>query len=449
MTALFLEMTLRGSLTVLAVVALDALCYRRMQTDWRRLWWLLVPAAFCIPLRLPLLPAIHAAASPATSALESVAPLYTLVTQPLPSQFAPASPSFLFPSLFTIWWIGAALYGLFFIVQAFVVSRRWAHQRLCTDSDLLNLLEDCKQRAGVTAPIGLIVSDQVGTPSLLGWFRPRILLPQSLVESLPRAQLQAILYHELAHLRWADIPFNSFFLLARILHWFNPLAHLAARGWSRFREEAADETALRWLEPETDHTYSDALLGTLKLCHATTPSPNGVLALGESLSTLKRRITMIHQHHQKAPRPLLAVVITLLLSFGIVAHFAHAATTDPEEMKKEAVAVMEPWLNLCDTGKYTESWDGASESFKKAVTRDAWVSALKSTRAPLGTVRERKLSSSMLQINPVRGKPVKGTFVTAQFRTSFINLTSALETVTFEKEADGVWRVAGYFVRPD
>jgi hypothetical protein len=38
--------------------------------------------------------------------------------------------------------------------------------------------------------------------------------------------------------------------------------------------------------------------------------------------------------------------------------------------------------------------------------------------------------------------------VIAQFTSSFDNLQSARETVTFEKQADGSWRAAGYFIKP-
>ena len=43
---------------------------------------------------------------------------------------------------------------------------------------------------------------------------------------------------------------------------------------------------------------------------------------------------------------------------------------------------------------------------------------------------------------------VKGDFVIAQFDSSFENMKYARETVTFEKEADGTWRAAGYYIKP-
>ena len=56
---------------------------------------------------------------------------------------------------------------------------------------LLQPMEDCKQEAGITAPIGMVVSAHVSAPAILGWLRPRILLP-SLISSLSRAQFVRI-----------------------------------------------------------------------------------------------------------------------------------------------------------------------------------------------------------------------------------------------------------------
>jgi len=46
----------------------------------------------------------------------------------------------------------------------------------------------------------------------------------------------------------------------------------------------------------------------------------------------------------------------------------------------------------------------------------------------------------------VPGAP-DGKYVIIQFETSFENKASAVETVTPMQDADGVWRVAGYFVK--
>ena len=50
-------------------------------------------------------------------------------------------------------------------------------QRPLTDAAVLNLLEDCKEEMGVHVPVSVIESKEVGSPTLFGFVRPRLLLP--------------------------------------------------------------------------------------------------------------------------------------------------------------------------------------------------------------------------------------------------------------------------------
>ena len=98
---------------------------------------------------------------------------------------------------------------------------------------------------------------------------------------------------------------------------------------------------------------------------------------------------------------------------------------------------MQDWLAKMDAGDYGQTWNDAAKSFQKAVTSDQWIAASNSVRTPLGKLGSRKLDSAALQSSTTGVGMPKGTFVIAQFTTSFANLKYARETVTFEKEADG------------
>ena len=143
-----------------------------------------------------------------------------------------------------------------------------------------------------------------------------------------------------------------------------------------------------------------------------------------------------------------AVVLTL----GALTTFSPTLAGDEAQdvAKKEAVVAMQTWLGEIDAGNYAKSWSDAAKSFRKAVASDQWVTALNGVRTPLGKSLARNLASAACQtMVPKPGlEMVKGDFVIAQFDSSFENLKYARETVTFEKEADGVWRAAGYYIKP-
>lgn len=93
----------------------------------------------------------------------------------------------------------------------------------------------------------------------------------------------------------------------------------------------------------------------------------------------------------------------------------------------------------------TPSWSQASSLFRGAVTRDAWVAAVKSVRGPLGAVRERKLKSAEYTTT-LPGAP-DGEYIVIQYETVLERKAAAVETVTPMLDTDGQWRVSGYFIK--
>jgi hypothetical protein len=113
--------------------------------------------------------------------------------------------------------------------------------------------------------------------------------------------------------------------------------------------------------------------------------------------------------------------------------------------EKAAVAAAKKWLSLVDAGNYMQSWQESSEYFRNAVTEARWEQSLKAVRHPLGKLISREVQSSVYKTS-LPGAP-DGEYVIIQFKTSFENKKSAIETVTPMLDKDGVWRVSGYFIR--
>jgi beta-lactamase regulating signal transducer with metallopeptidase domain len=441
-----LTVTVKGSLIFLLVVGADRVASHFMRAASRRIWWLLVAVAF-------LSPGTFWRSWAGPGQVDEIMTYFSPAQAPGRTTFAQLDATFhqivpqAAPYLFYAWLTGALASGLAILVPTWRAHRTWNGLRFSTDSRLLELLECAKAQAGATAPIGLVVSDKIPAPALLGWLRPRLLLPRTLVESGSARELRAVLLHELAHFRTLDIPVNWLFILVRTLHWFNPLAHFANAAWARFREEAADENAIRWLNEGDSRGYGEILLKTLGQCSGGAPA--GALAIGESLNNLKRRLHMIRIHSTRTPRAALAATLTLFFAAIFALLPAISATDDVEAAKKDATDAMQPWLAEMDSGDYAKSWSDASSSFQKAVTSDKWVSLSQAVRGPLGKMVSREQVSALYDesIQGPGGKVIPGPYVIAQFKTSFENLTYAVETVTFDK-IDGTWREAGYYIKP-
>ncbi|HEY5792766.1 MAG TPA: M56 family metallopeptidase [Chthoniobacterales bacterium] len=441
--ALLVDLTLRGALATGALLGLDFLVGRWLAARHRRWLWLLAPIAFLLPIwcRLPVLPA---AAGPAMKAM--AAPGISDEQRPATVRGGAVSWGGVREPAALLWMAGVLVGTIVVATRTLRASRLWGASRFSTDPKLLDLLEDCRRLAEVRAPIGVIVSDRVASPALLGWLRPKLLLPASWVESASPAQLRDVLLHELAHLRAGDLAWGWLFTAARVLHWFNPLAHVAARRWQAAREDAADEFVLR-LRPASADSYDETLLAFLE--SARRPQPFGALGISENLLNLKHRIQMI-QTHPRRVLPSVVACLLLGLATSLILVQATRAESSEADRKTAAVAAMTAWLQGIDQGGYAQSWSAASKNFRAAVTQEQWVAMSRQVREPLGACTKRELVSVLLQngVPQPGGKSLPGEFAIAQFKTSFANLFSAVETVTFEREADGVWRASGYYIKP-
>jgi hypothetical protein len=140
---------------------------------------------------------------------------------------------------------------------------------------------------------------------------------------------------------------------------------------------------------------------------------------------------------------LTSLVLALFLAFV----FCPQASTTHAQQKPEELAQnsAEAWLALTDSGKYVESWEQASSSFRGAVSKDTWITQLTNVRTPLGKVDSRKLTNARYVSNPPNAPA--GEYVVIHYATAFENEKDSVETVATVLDKDGKWRVAGYFIK--
>ena len=122
-----------------------------------------------------------------------------------------------------------------------------------------------------------------------------------------------------------------------------------------------------------------------------------------------------------------------------------ADSTAAASPEADAQHAAEAWLAVIDAGKYAESWTETAAMFRAAMDQPGWTKALNTVRSPLGSLKSRALRSAHYT-KSLPGVP-DGEYVVVQFDTAFDKKQAAVETVTPMKEADGHWRVSGYFIK--
>src|SRR5262249_17385357 len=107
------------------------------------------------------------------------------------------------------------------------------------------MLRQLERKAGMPGRVKLILSMSAMEPGLLGVFHPMLLLPVGVAERLSDAQLEAIISHELCHVRRRDNLAAAIHMLVEAVFWFHPLVWWMGARLINERERACDEEVLR------------------------------------------------------------------------------------------------------------------------------------------------------------------------------------------------------------
>lgn len=148
------------------------------------------------------------------------------------------------PWLGMVWAIGFAFLSLQ-AYRAYATTRWLATQGLrAPDRDWASRFTALIKRSRTHERVRLFVSDHVSGPMTLGALRPIVLVPVGFLTALPPAQVEAILLHELAHIRRHDFLFGLIQTAIRTVLYFNPAVIMISRQIDEDREEACDDIAV-------------------------------------------------------------------------------------------------------------------------------------------------------------------------------------------------------------
>jgi uncharacterized protein (TIGR03435 family) len=143
---------------------------------------------------------------------------------------------------------------------------------------------------GSKRPTTVIVSECKLEPGIVGIVRPVMLLPASVAGRLDDAELDAILLHELWHIRRRDNLAAAMHMLVQAVFWFHPFVWWIGARLMDERERACDEKVVaQGSEPQV---YAE---GILKVCEFYLESPLACAA-GVTGSNLQKRIEEIMSH---------------------------------------------------------------------------------------------------------------------------------------------------------
>jgi uncharacterized protein (TIGR03435 family) len=245
--------------TIFAVGAgLLAAAFRRNRAHVRYWLWLSASLKFLIPLSAlislgnSLRDALAAGKIATQIAPPALSHTMLQITQPFPDRLmlVPSAPH-------TTTWIPIVIAGLWacgFAAVVLIRFRSWLRIRAVVRASA---------SIGIPASVPIRSSRGPLEPGIVGLWRPILILPEGILHTLTSSQLEAVLAHELSHVRRRDNLTAAIHMIVEAVFWFYPLVWWIGARLVDERERACDEAVLSLGSEPRD--YADAILSVCKL----------------------------------------------------------------------------------------------------------------------------------------------------------------------------------------
>ena len=223
-------------------------------------------------------------------------------------------------SLVVNFWLFGAILFLFRLISQFAEIRNLRKTSLPFENLVIQTLTDrLVATLGISRKIEIRTTGKAHSPLTFGVMTPVILLPIALVFQLSPAHLEAVIAHELAHVKRNDYLSNLLLSTLEVLFFFHPCYWWMSQSVKELRENAADELALKAGISSAD--LANALAEVLQF--ASQHPPELSLAAGKkrnpTLLRIKRMLGYPTENYPQTPLISIPMVLTLLLCAGLVA----------------------------------------------------------------------------------------------------------------------------------
>jgi beta-lactamase regulating signal transducer with metallopeptidase domain len=215
--------------------------------------------------------------------------------------------------LFKGWLLGSLVLALRF-------GGGWLHllvlRRAVTQAsqELQDHFNRLARRFGLTRDIRLALSSRISTPMVVGWLRPMLLVPVGILTDMDPVGLEALLVHELAHIRRHDYFLNVLQCLVEILLFYHPAVWWISRRVRVERELCCDDVAVAWC---ADPLLYAETLNRLQEQRSETLSPALAAGGGDLMYRIKRLvIPSLNSSTVPIRQNLLAMACSVFLVLG-------------------------------------------------------------------------------------------------------------------------------------
>ncbi len=324
-----------GALAALALAAvLFAWRSPRVRYACAYLAMLGVLAGFVLTLSRLMPPAMGAAASLPRAIPR--APLPGGQAAPMPARFRMADvPAWLVP-----FWIAGVIVFHLRTASGWLAAQRLRRRGVCRAPDPWpRRLDRLRARLRLSAPVELLETGLAAVPVAVGFLRPVILFPAGMLAGMPAGQVEAILLHELAHIRRRDYLVNLLQTLVEGFLFYHPAIWWISRVIRTERENCCDDLAVA---ASGDASQYAAALAALE---ETRWAANRAVLASTGGSLVKRIRRLLYPPQGSALAPFVSAAVLILAAAGALAAWqAQAPAAGATAAQQAAVDPYTKWL---------------------------------------------------------------------------------------------------------
>ncbi|MBN2590352.1 MAG: M48 family metalloprotease [Sedimentisphaerales bacterium] len=241
-------------------------------------------------------------------------PVTELPSKQIPISFSQILSNYL-PWLLISWIIGVLLLGIR-LVMGFIGIHRWSRNLQPIPENLINRVKILSERLNLQGFSRIFISPFASQAMAIGYLRPKVLLPVSMITQMQPEMLEAVIAHELAHIRRFDLWINLIQRIAEILLFYHPAIWWLSNKLRDERELCCDELAANTINNRLVYASALELAGKTQLL---TKQPILAAGLGKDDKPTLNRVRHILNiaPAQNNSRFWLAGVVAVLLLIGI------------------------------------------------------------------------------------------------------------------------------------
>jgi uncharacterized protein (TIGR03435 family) len=230
------------------------------------------------------------------------------------------------PLVVTLWMAGVAVLLVRLLGGWWRINRLHRAARVSAPSMWSGAAARIAAMVGLASRVHVVDSPLVDTPTVIGWMKPVILLPISALAGLSPSQVEAILAHELAHIRRHDFLVNLLQTFAETILFYHPAVWWLSARIRAEREHCCDLVALSVCADAVSYAKALVELESWRTAH----SRLAVAATGGTLMTRVRRLlgTPADDRPRSFGTMVIAGVVTLVVCMAGASRYLLAAQSD-------------------------------------------------------------------------------------------------------------------------